>query len=125
MSVKRSVKELDARYQELFDFLTSSGFECSLDYYRPDVMGGFVVECRSPSSKVRVTNDRSQIFIELAEPDGKWHSKEDLLEGSNIPFSRHPSIEGLWTGYDIDIQTAELKQYLPDLLRLVRSQGKK
>jgi hypothetical protein len=122
-TVSLSTNELDSRFQELFDFLEASGFKCALTYYNPEIMGSFIAECSSSDAKVRITNDRSQIVVELATNNGRWLFKEDLLKTIDIPLSRHPLIEDLWSGYDIKIQTAEVKEYLPRLLELVRSYG--
>jgi hypothetical protein len=101
--------------------LERAGFTCQILDYRPDVFGNFVVLCSSPEVRVRITNDRGQIFVDVATLSGPWNDKEAILESLGIARDRHKTINGLWSGYEPAVQASELKLYLPKLVAAVSS----
>jgi hypothetical protein len=113
------VSPLGPQYSALFSALEEAGFTCVVENYRPDVFGDFVALCSSPKSRVRITNDRGQIFIDVASLSGPWIDKEAILESSGISRERHETIHGLWSGYDPSVQGPELERYLPNLIAAV------
>jgi hypothetical protein len=110
------VSSLGPQYSELFSVLERAGFACVVQNHRPDIFGNFVVMCSSPKARVRVTNDRGQIFIDVATLSGPWKDKETILESLGISRERHETINGLWSGYDPAVQASELARYLPRLV---------
>jgi hypothetical protein len=112
---------LGPKYAPLFAVLERAGFTCVVDNYRPDVFGNFVVLCSAPSSRVKITNDRGQIFVEVAAPAGPWNDKESILESIGIPRARHETRDGLWSGYEPATQVAELERLLPKILAAVNN----
>jgi hypothetical protein len=113
------VSPLGPQYSALFSALEEAGFTCVVENYRPDVFGNVVALCSSPKSRVRITNDRGQIFIDVASLSGPWIDKEAILESSGISRERHETIHGLWSGYDPAVQGPELERYLPNLIAAV------
>ena len=111
------IGNLGSRYQDLFSVLETAGFDLSVEDYNQESFGGFVVICRSRTITLKLVNDRGQIFVEVALPTGGWRDKEDILADRGISRSRHETINGLWSGYDPDIQAADLRAHLP-LLRM-------
>lgn len=85
--------------------------------------GNAVVEYRRSNVTIQVTSDRGQVFVELTGPDAEWRDKDDMLEEIGIARVRHPTRDGLWAGYSLKVQSAELRQYLPQLLRAVELKG--
>ena len=110
------VSALDPKYLPIFSVLERAGFTCSVDDYRPDVFGNFVVLCSTPTARIKVTNDRGQVFVAIAKASGPWTDKETMLENLGVPRARHETKEGLWSGYDPAAQAAELELFLPRLL---------
>jgi hypothetical protein len=115
------VSALGPPYSALISLLERSGFTCVVQDYRPDVFGNFVALCSSPKSRVRITNDRGQIFIDVATSSGPWNDKENILESLGIPRARHQTINGLWSGYEPAAQVSELERYLPNLIAAVNN----
>jgi len=60
------VTALGPKYAPIFSALERAGFSCVVEDYRPDAFGNFVVLCSAPTSRVKVTNDRGQIFVEVS-----------------------------------------------------------
>ena len=115
------VSALGPKYAPIFATLERAGFTCVVEDYRPDAFGGFVVLCSAPTSQVKVTNDRGQIFVDVSVNAGPWNDKEAILESLGIPRARHETRSGLWSGYDPAVQTAELESYLPRILAAASS----
>ena len=114
-------EQLEEEYRPLFDILVSQGFSCFLEYYAPEGMGGFIVECRSSRGNIRVSNDKGQIFVEFETPAGEWREMEELLKEKGLQFSRYPSVCGIWTGYELQNRVLDLRQYLPELIQFAKS----
>ena len=110
------VSVLGPKYAPIFAALERAGFTCAVEDYRPDVFGNFVVLCSASTSRVKVTNDRGQIFVDVSVNAGPWNDKETILESLGIPRARHETINGLWSGYDPAVQAAELGSLLPKIL---------
>jgi hypothetical protein len=115
------VSDLDPQYSALVSVLERAGFTCVIQDYRPDVFGNFVAMCSSPELRIRITNDRGQIFIDLANSSGPWNDKEMILESLGIPRERHETINGLWSGYEPAVQASELERYLPKLVAAINN----
>jgi hypothetical protein len=113
------ISGLGPQYSELFSVLERAGFACEVQNHRPDVFGNFVVMCSSPKARVRITNDRGQIFIDVAALSGPWSDKETILESLGISRERHETINGLWSGHNPAVQASELAQFLPKLVAAV------
>ena len=113
------VSALGPQYSALASVLERAGFTCLVQDFRPDVFGNFVALCSSPKSRVRVTNDRGQIFIDVATLSGPWNDKEQILESLGVPRERHETINGLWSGYEPAVQASELERYLSELIAVV------
>lgn len=114
---------LGSQYCAIFSELERAGFTCVVQNHRPDVFGNFVVLCSSPRSRIRITNDRGQIFIDLAALSGPWIDKGTILESLGISRERHETTNGLWSGYDLAVQASELAQFLPKLVAVVSIGG--
>jgi|SRR5277367_6673512 len=115
------VSALSPQYSALVSVLERGGFTCVVQDYRPDVFGNFVAMCSSPVLRVRITNDRGQIFVDVANLTGPWIDKEVILESLGIPRERHETINGLWSGYEPAVQTSDLERYLPKLIAAVNN----
>ena len=113
------VSALGPPYSTVISVLEGAGFTCVVQDHRPDVFGNFVALCSSPKSRVRITNDRGQIFVDVATLSGPWSDKEKILESLGILRERHETINGLWSGYEPAVQALELEQYLPKLVEVV------
>ena len=113
------VSALGPKYEPIFAILEHAGFSCVVEYYRPDAFGNFVVLCSAPMARVRVTNERGQIFVDIASGGGPWSDKEAILESMGIPRTRHETRNGLWSGYDPAVQALELERFLPKILAAV------
>jgi hypothetical protein len=104
-----------------FGFLTDAGFSLDIETYRPDVFGNYSAVFAAPDVQIRLVSDRSQVFVDIRIPGGRWCDKEVLLEQAGIPRSRHSLNEiGLWSGYREDVQARDLEQYL-QILKTVAS----
>ncbi len=114
--VETQIASLGSKYRDLFTVLQDAGFTTSVELYSPESFGNFVVRCKSPLAELRVTNDRGQIFIDVKTDKGQWLGKERILESSGIAMSRYKTINGLWQGYEPDIQASDLKDNLPLLI---------
>jgi hypothetical protein len=113
------VSVLGPPYSALISVLERAGFTCVVQEYRPDVFGNFVALCSSPEARVRITNDRGQIFVDIATLSGSWNDKEKLLESLGVLRERHETINGLWSGYKPSVQSSELERYLARLIGVV------
>jgi hypothetical protein len=113
------VSALRPQYSALISVLERAGFTCVVQDYRPDVFGNFVALCSSPNSRVRITNDRGQIFVDVATLSGPCNNKEEILESIGIPRERHETLNGLWSGYEPAVQASELERYLAQLIAVV------
>ncbi|HEU4420203.1 MAG TPA: hypothetical protein VFT55_14805 [Planctomycetota bacterium] len=114
-----SVADLGPSCARLFRDLEQAGFKLSVDDYSPASFGDFVVTCSSPKARLRVTSDRGQVFVDVASPSGGWRDKEAVLEAAGIPRTRHPTVRGLWTGYEPQVQSVDLRQHLAVLLAAI------
>jgi hypothetical protein len=115
------VRALGPQFLTLFSVLEQADFTCVVEDYRPDVFGNFVALCSSPKARVRITNDRGQIFVDVASSSGPWIDKEAILESLGISRERHETAHGLWSGYAPAVQRLELEQYLPKLIASVNN----
>jgi hypothetical protein len=113
------VSALGSEYSALFSVLERAGFTCVVQDYHPDVFGNFVALCSSPKSRVRITNDRGQIFLDVATLSGPWNDKEAILDSLGISRERHETMDGLWSGYEPAVQASELERFLPKLIAVV------
>jgi hypothetical protein len=95
-----------------FGFLTDAGFFLEIETYRPNVFGNYSATFAAPDVQIRLVSDRSQVFVDIRTPGGRWCDKEVLLEQAGIPRSRHPLNEIGWLGYREDVQARDLEQYL-------------
>jgi hypothetical protein len=116
-----NIMSLGSEYQGLFSILDDAGFKLTVEMYSPESFGNFIVDCRRPDAKFRVTNDRSQVFIEVMTSEGQWLEKERILESAGVDMSRYETINGLWTGYEPAIQESDLKQNLHLLIEAATS----
>ena len=116
-----NITSLGSEYQGLFSILDDAGFTLTVEMYSPESFGNFIVDCQRPDAKLRVTNDRSQVFIEVMTSEGQWLEKERILESAGIVMSRYKTIDGLWTGYEPAIQESDLKQNLHLLIEAATS----
>jgi len=114
---------MDALRLELsrhFGFLELAGFVLRIEDFSPQHFGNFVATYASADLSIRLTRDRGQVFVDLSAGNESWQDKEVLLEKLAVPRTRHPTVSGLWSGYEISIQALELQQYLPKLKEAVR-----
>jgi hypothetical protein len=92
--------ELEVLFTKHFGFLVSElGYEVSSASYSPS-FGDFEVLLVKQRQKLRITSDRSQIFIELYSPQHGWRDKNDALKPTGH----------VQQGYQIEIQAAELSE---------------
>lgn len=94
------ITSLGSEYQGLFSIFDDAGFKLTVEMYSPESFGNFIVDCQRPDAKFRVTNDRSQVFIEVMTSEGQWLETERILESAGASMSRYETIDGLWTGYE-------------------------
>jgi hypothetical protein len=103
--------------QSAFAFLeTEFGFGLrEFNYSAPD-FGNFTAEYVREGVTINIWRDRGQVFVELTGRDAEWRDKEDILEEQGITRDRHPTENGLWSGYELESQSSELRRYLPQLI---------
>jgi len=112
------VRDLQAELQQFFAYLEADfGFALTSFSDQPRVFDNFQAVYSRSTIDIRITRDRSQLFVELCYKNGKWHQKESLLRTLGIPMSRFPTrANGIWSGYDAENQSTDLKQYLAILI---------
>ena len=93
---------------------------------QPRAFDNFEAVYSKPPISLRITRDRSQVFVELRHGDSPWVCKDPLLERLGVPMSRFPTYNpeqygGLWSGYDIENQSADLKRHLGLLVSHIAS----
>lgn len=104
-------RELQTIFDKHFKFLVDEfGYQVVHSTYEPHAFGNFVIELAKGTRKLKLISDRSQIFIELFEPDTGWMDKEKILEANGILRSRFGSTYDLWNGFEIQNQSADLKK---------------
>ena len=104
--------ELQVIFDKYFNYLTEEfGFHVISSFYDPHTFGNFVIELSKGETRLRLTSDRSQVLIDIFQPDMGWIGKEELLERYGISKSRFPSPYGLWNGFKIENQSIDLKQH--------------
>ena len=111
---------LKAELSQHFGFLEVAGFVLEIQGYSPKHFGNFVATYASPDLTIRLTRDRSQVFVGLAAKNESWLDKEALLEKIGVPRTRHPTLSGLWSGYELATQAQDLQQFLPKIREAVR-----
>ena len=116
-----NITSLGAEYQGIFAILDDAGFDLTVEMHTPESFGNFIVDCQRPDAKFRVTNDRSQIFIEVMTSEGQWLEKERILDSAGIAMSRYETIDGLWTGYEPANQESDLKEHMHFLIEAASS----
>jgi hypothetical protein len=110
-----------------FGYLESEcGYKLVSFLDQPRAFDNFEAMYSKPPISLRVTRDRSQVFVELRHGDSPWVYKEPLLERLGVSMSRLPTYKleqygGLWSGYDIQNQSADLKMHLGLLERHIES----
>jgi hypothetical protein len=101
-----------------FAYLTlECGFDLESFEYFPEGFGNFIATFRRPDLALRITCDRSQIFVDCCADGTQWLDKERLLEDLGVPRSRFETIQGLWCGYEIDNQAKDLRKHLDRVCR--------
>jgi hypothetical protein len=104
-------KKLAKLYDKYFKFLSIDfGFKLIEESYHPEHFGNFHLLFNKENRQIKITSDRSQIFIDISFDKREWIDKEKLLQSKGIKMSRYNTINGLWTGYDIENQSKDLKE---------------
>ncbi len=104
--------ELQNIFDKHFKYLTDEfGFQVTNSKYDPDTFGNFVIELTRGEKMLRIVSDRSQIFVEVFDPGTGWLDKEDILEENGISRERFGSTDGLWNGFEIQNQSADIKEH--------------
>jgi len=93
-------------YKELschFSYLSQDVGFTLLGYSdQPKAFDNFVAMYERDELKLRITRDRSQIFIAFSTDGKKWIDKEKILDIQGVSRDRFPTTDlGLWDGYDI------------------------
>ena len=100
-----------------FGFLArNNGFQRGEIRVEPRAFDNFIVCYTHDEITIRLTRDRSQVFIEFLDSVGQWRDKDILLEELGIDRTRYPTVGGVWTGYDIENQGLDLATHLHLLL---------
>lgn len=95
-----------------FDFLiTELDYSVEFAEYDENTFGNYVIILRRQKDKIKITSDRSQIFVEIFDMKTGWIDKESILQNNGIPFERHKIINGLWEGFLIEKVSMDLKKY--------------
>jgi hypothetical protein len=68
--------DLDAELRKLKSVF---GLEVVRELYAPDDFGNGLVELQGEGLRMRIIRDRSQLFVDLAEPEGPWTNARDCL----------------------------------------------
>jgi hypothetical protein len=111
--MKKGRQDLDQYFSFLvvdFDF-TLIAFD-----YDSRAFGNFEAYYSRGETGLRILRDRSQVFVYVAVSGSSWKNKEETLEANGIGRERHPTIEGLWSGYEIATQARELREHLETLI---------
>lgn len=118
------MRDFRAELNQYFGYLeTDFGFSLESFTGQPTAFDNFLAVYSRPDIAIRVTQDRSQIFIDFRQSnDGPWYEKEPLLEKLGVPGSRFPNYQigdgyELWSGYDIKNQSNDLRKYLELILQ--------
>jgi len=91
---------------------------------QPRAFDNFVAIYQRDELKLRMIRDRSQVFIAFSINGKNWLDKEKILEGQGITRDRFPTTDpGLWEGYDIKNQSADLREYLDLILSFIEKEG--
>ena len=114
------IDELDKIVNEYFGYLmVEYGFTVKTKEYIPEHMGYFKIKLEKDAVQLTIQRDRRQIFMDFSSPKIGTQDKESILEKLGVSRERYPIISGLWTGYEIQKQSVDLKKYLPMILDYV------
>jgi len=93
-----------------------SGFTLASFDYDSQSFGNFVAIYNRGDIALRVLRDRSQVFVEFSDSGSPWRDKEVILEECGISRQRYPTIDSLWSGYEIATQSRDLREHLDRLI---------
>jgi hypothetical protein len=120
---KQSGDELDKIFNQYFAYLTEDyGFSIIKKEYFPEIFGNFIVRLKKDDVQMIVSKDRDQVFVDFSMPKTKEKDKEYILEEMGVSRKRYPTKSGLWTGYEIENQSVDLKKHLKMILDQIQSQ---
>jgi hypothetical protein len=104
-----------------FEYLADKfGFSLVSFSDEPRAFDNFVAIYERDDLALRITRDRSQMFISLALADSDWQDKEEILEQVGIEKTRFPTVNGLWAGYEIVNQAHDLEEHLETIVQFLR-----
>ena len=104
-------EELRNIFDKHFRFLTSDyGYTVDSSMYDERAFGNFGIELSKGQRRIKITSDRSQIFVDILDAKLGWVDKDEILEKYGILRTRFNTTNGLWDGYEIGNVANDLKQ---------------
>lgn len=72
---------IEEHFSEFAKFIRNHNFKIKAKLYSPEVFGSAYAELLSDNLKIKITQDRGDIFVELKSVDDtNWHSLEYVLD---------------------------------------------
>ena len=116
--------EVDKIINQYFDYLTTEyGFLVVSKEFFPEIFGNFIIRLEKGNVRITISRDRGQVFIDFFSPRLGEKDKESILVEQGIPRERFPTKSELWTGYEIEKQSIDLKQHLKLILDYIESKA--
>ena len=118
----QSEYEIDKILKQYFDFLIAEfGFVVTSKEFFPKNFGNLIIKLEKDGVRITISRDRNQVFIDFFTSGMGEKDKESILEETGISRNRYPTKSGLWTGYEIEKQSMDLKQHLKLMLDYIES----